>query len=246
MESMSKSKSVVRRIKTGIKEVDQLLGGGLVPGNVVLFKGRRGLGNTVLSAQIANGARGKSLFATNWIPQNAIAEYLARFNCTSANMGVLCSPEGIDIDELFNAALKFKAKTVVVNSLQYCYSKGIKAKPSSLKMIREVFNRVQDFAVRNKIAFIVICLETKTGDFAGPKSIQHMADALLSLKDAAVYHNRVRVEVTEGLRELIISKSRQSKSGNALIEFVCNGPRAGFRSPSDRALHAFARAQSDL
>lgn len=168
-----------QRITTGIMELDRVLGGGIVPGSMVLVGGDPGIGKSTLLLQVCRN------FAVNnhnilyvsgeeSLQQIKIrAERIGEFN---DNLSLLCETNLDDIGEIVR---KEQPKVVVIDSIQTMYNESVASAPGSVSQVRESTGILLQLAKSQGIAFFVIGHVTKEGVVAGPRVLEHMVDTVL-------------------------------------------------------------------
>lgn len=176
------------RIPTGIFEFDRVLGGGMIPGEVLLLTGEPGVGKSTLLLQSL-----KNLM-TLYISGEEAAEQISQ---RAQRLGVDASKflfsdtlqtEGIvgGVEEI-----KDKIEIIVIDSIQTVYSKNIEGNPGSVTQLRESAAQLIRLAKETKLPIILIGHVTKDGDIAGPKTLEHMVDAVLNFEGEKMSHFRV-------------------------------------------------------
>jgi len=180
---------VVGRLQIGIGEFDRVLGGGLVPGSLVLVGGEPGIGKSTLLLQVAAGlARGKAggvkvLYATG-------EESPAQVRLRAARLGLVtgASGDGVrvladhDVTRIVDAARTERPGLVIVDSVQTATVDDLDGAAGSVGQVRESTLRLMDLAKGDGIAVILVGHVTKDGSIAGPKTLEHLVDAVISLE----------------------------------------------------------------
>lgn len=223
-----------KHLKTKIAALDQVLGGGFVPGNVYLIGGPRGVGKTSLLLQACRGI--ESLYATGEMHQKSLVEFARRVGC--ADVGLFGDPDGLDILEVIEEARK--TKLLVVDSIQYALLTDIrKADIGSPAMIRAATRVLVKFAHENEVAVVVVTHMTKKGEHALYADVEDMFDTHLRLDSATVWENGEAVKGTEGLRKISVEwskgkpvKQSKGKPVKKLLTFSEARSSFGFRTPS--------------
>jgi DNA repair protein RadA/Sms len=166
------------RSSTGFDEFDRVLGGGLVPGAVVLLGGDPGVGKSTLLQQISsNLARELTVFyATGEESLRQIGQRSHRLGLASSDMQLLADTS---IDNILEQAANTAAKVLVIDSIQTMMSAELPSAPGSVVQLRECVGRVVQFAKQNEVAVFVIGHVTKEGTIAGPRVVEHMVDTVL-------------------------------------------------------------------
>ncbi len=177
------------RMSLGIAELDRVLGGGLVPGSLVLLGGEPGIGKSTLLLQAAAGlSRGPDggasvLYATG-------EESPGQVRLRAARLGLLSGPsgEGVqvlaehDIGRIVEAARIGQPGLVVVDSIQTATVAELDGAAGSVGQVRESTLRLMELAKGEGIAVILAGHVTKDGSIAGPKTLEHLVDAVVSLE----------------------------------------------------------------
>ena len=167
------------RIFSQINEFDGVLGGGIVPGMVVLIGGEPGIGKSTLLMQVSDkiALLGKKvLFISGEESKEQIKLRSIRLGCESENLYLFCTNE---VEEIIQTITDFKPEMVVIDSIQSVYLGTIESVPGSVSQLREctaIFSRI---AKQNGIPFFLIGHVTKEGIVAGPRIIEHMVDTVL-------------------------------------------------------------------
>ena len=172
----------VERLKTGIGEFDRVLGGGLVPGSLVLIGGAPGIGkSTITTAALANlsAAGQKVLYVSG-------EESAAQVRLRAERLGphALGVPIVADTDlESALATLEVERPDVcVVDSVQVLYDPALTGAPGSVSQVREVAGRLMRVAKERGIATLLVGHVTKEGSLAGPRVLEHLVDCVLSFE----------------------------------------------------------------
>jgi DNA repair protein RadA/Sms len=172
----------VERLKTGIGEFDRVLGGGLVPGSLVLIGGAPGIGkSTITTAALANlsAAGQKVLYVSG-------EESAAQVRLRAERLGphALGVPIVADTDlESVVATLEVQRPDVcVVDSVQVLYDPALTGAPGSVSQVREVAGRLMRLAKERGIATLLVGHVTKEGSLAGPRVLEHLVDCVLSFE----------------------------------------------------------------
>jgi DNA repair protein RadA/Sms len=172
----------VARLRTGIGEFDRVLGGGLVPGSLVLIGGAPGIGkSTITTAALANlsAAGHKVLYVSG---EESAAQVRLRAERLGAHaLGV---PIVADTDlETVAATLEAERPDVcVVDSVQVLYDPALTGAPGSVSQVREVAGRLMRIAKERGIATLLVGHVTKEGSLAGPRVLEHLVDCVLSFE----------------------------------------------------------------
>jgi len=176
------------RQKTKISEVDRVLGGGLLPGSVILLGGNPGIGKSTLALQLLANIPGKTLYVSAEESEEQIALRARRLHINSQNMSL--SGEN-RITAIIDSVEKEKINVLVVDSIQTVYSETSDSLPGSISQIRECAQQLLQFGKQNGITVIIIGHVTKEGIIAGPKMLEHMVDTVLYLEGDQKYDYRI-------------------------------------------------------
>ena len=176
------------RLPVGIAELDRVLGGGLVPGSLVLLGGEPGVGKSTLLLQAAAGvARGADpvrsvLYVTGEESAAQVRLRAARLGLTDSATGsaisVLADGQVGRITEMARAT---RPALVIIDSIQTVTVEELDGPAGSVGQVRESALRLMDLAKGEEIAVILVGHVTKDGSIAGPKTLEHLVDAVLDL-----------------------------------------------------------------
>ena len=178
------------RLATKIEELDRVLGGGLMPGSLVLLGGEPGIGKSTLVAQIAEriGQTGQVLYTSGEESAAQIKARLVRLKINAEKIKFLSQTNA----EKINACLsQLKPNLVIVDSIQTIYSSSIAGEAGGLNQIRGSAVSFLETAKANNIAIILIGHITKDGALAGPKSLEHIVDTVLYLETETNHDYRI-------------------------------------------------------
>ena len=166
------------RVSTGIGELDRVLGGGLVPGAVVLVGGDPGIGKStlLLQAVAAMGARLPSLYVTGEESLAQVAGRGARLGLPLDGVSALAET---GIERILEQAASMKPGLVVADSVQTLWTESLTAAPGSVSQVRESAARLVRYAKETGTAVFLVGHVTKEGGIAGPRVLEHMVDAVL-------------------------------------------------------------------
>lgn len=174
--------TAVDRISTRMAEVDRVLGGGLVPGSVVLVGGEPGVGKSTLLLQVAGtiaSGGGKVLVCSAEESAQQVAMRAARVGVESDRVLLLAED---DVDAAIAAAVETRPDLLVIDSIQTVGVPDLGSAPGSVGQVREAASRLVRFAKDRGVATVLVGHVTKDGGLAGPKLLEHMVDVVLSLE----------------------------------------------------------------
>ena len=167
------------RLHTGIKEFDRVLGGGLVPGTLVLIGGDPGIGKSTLMLQALNGLAGQGhrvLYVSGEESIRQIRLRSKRLNTVCADMLVVSE---VEIEAILTMIDTTKPKAIVVDSIQTMFNGDLTSAPGSVSQVRESTVRLMLMAKKTGIPIFLVGHVTKDGAIAGPKLLEHMVDTVL-------------------------------------------------------------------
>jgi len=170
--------SLRAKIVSGIGEFDDVLGGGLVPGSLVLLGGDPGIGKSTLALQISMELGDKVLYVSG---EESVHQIKLRSGRVSKNeqLNVLAET---DLDTVLSAVEGFGPQLVVIDSIQTMYSQEASGVAGGVAQVTGAVQKIMRLAKQNHITFILIGHVTKEGYLAGPKTLEHMVDTVLYLE----------------------------------------------------------------
>ena len=181
----------VERLKTGINEFDRVLGGGLVPGSLVLLGGDPGIGKStmLLDAGIRFSAGGiKVLYGSGEESEAQTAMRARRLGKPGTALLVMTAT---DLDAVLLQAKEVQPQILVIDSIQTMYNPELQTAAGSVGQVRECTAKLLRFAKATGIAVIIIGHVTKDGNIAGPRLLEHMVDVVLQFEGDRSYSFRV-------------------------------------------------------
>lgn len=183
----------VERLATGIHEFDRVLGGGVVPGSLVLLGGTPGIGKStiLLDAGLRFGQSGiKVLYVSGEESEEQTAMRAVRLGGASANENLLIMT-ATDLDAILAQANAVKPQLLIIDSIQTMYNAELPTAAGSVGQVRECTAKLLQFAKTTNIAVLVIGHVTKDGNIAGPRLLEHMVDVVLQFEGDRSYAFRV-------------------------------------------------------
>jgi len=167
-----------QRIPTGVSEFDRVLGGGLVPGAVVLIGGDPGIGkSTLLLQSLADmGQRRKVLYVSGEESARQVALRARRLGVDAARVHMLAE---INLEKIQAAIQLEKPEVAVIDSIQTLYSGALQSAPGSVAQVRECAAQLTRVAKSGSTTIIFVGHVTKEGALAGPRVLEHMVDTVL-------------------------------------------------------------------
>ncbi len=167
------------RIQTGNREFDRALGGGIVPGSLVLLGGEPGIGKSTLLLQVAeklSAQRFKVLYVAGEESAQQIRLRGERLEIDGDNLYLATETE---LERVFQEVDRLQPDALVVDSIQTVRTQDLESVPGSIGQIRECAGRLLSFAKRRSVPVFLIGHITKEGSVAGPKSLEHIVDVVL-------------------------------------------------------------------
>ncbi len=163
---------------SGFGEFDRVLGGGLVPGAVVLLGGDPGVGKSTLLQQVAASLAGSMpvCYASGEESLRQIGQRAQRLGLTADSLHILAETS---LENVLLQAAQTAARVLIVDSIQTLSSDALPSAPGSVVQLRECVGRVVQFAKQNDVAVFLIGHVTKEGAIAGPRVVEHMVDTVL-------------------------------------------------------------------
>jgi len=167
------------RIPTKNKELDSVLGGGLVKGSVTLLGGEPGIGKSTLILQVALAISHKVLYVSGEESQSQIKMRAERIQKNSSNCLILTAT---NTQEIFKNIENTAPQILVIDSIQTLHTNAIEASPGSISQIRETTAELIKFAKETGTPVLLIGHINKEGQIAGPKILEHMVDVVLQFE----------------------------------------------------------------
>lgn len=185
------SSSKQKRLKIGIEDMDRPLGGGIVPGSVILWGGEPGIGKSTLIMQVCKKISEQHKRILYYSGEESELQLKLRADRlrVDGNSFYICS--GGNIESILRDAAAIKPEILVIDSIQTMYMPDISSAMGSPAQIRESAAMLIQFAKEKNVAVLVIGHVTKEGNIAGPRTLEHMVDVVLYLEGERRYQFRV-------------------------------------------------------
>lgn len=180
-----------RRAPTGIGELDRVLGGGLVPGGVILVGGDPGIGKSTLLLQAAGALAGRGLIVFYVSGEESLAQVSERGRRLGVDTPGLYLAAESSLEAIVDQISTLKPAAVVVDSIQTIWSRSLESAAGSLSQVREVAGRLTDVAKRDEVAVWLIGHVTKDGSLAGPRALEHLVDTVVYFEGDRQHSHRV-------------------------------------------------------
>ncbi|MCA1621958.1 MAG: DNA repair protein RadA [Acidobacteria bacterium] len=179
------------RIPSGIDEFDRVLGGGIVPGSLILIGGDPGIGKSTLLLQVADRLSrqsGRVLYVSGEESERQIKMRGERLGVEAANLYLL--PE-TNLENILNEVERDEPGAIIVDSIQTVFSSQIESAPGSVSQVREVASQFLMLAKNRTIPVFLIGHVTKEGSIAGPKALEHIVDTVLYFEGERHHNHRI-------------------------------------------------------
>jgi DNA repair protein RadA/Sms len=176
------------RINTNDAELNRVLGGGIVPGSVILLGGEPGIGKSTLTLQVALKLPYKTLYVSGEESQRQIKMRAERLSQTKSNCLILTETK---TQHIFKQIVASEPDIVVIDSIQTLHTDFIESAAGSISQIRACTAELIKFAKETNTPVILIGHITKDGNIAGPKILEHMVDTVLQFEGDRNYTYRI-------------------------------------------------------
>ena len=221
----------VHRLPSGMPEVDRLLGGGLIPGGVILFGGEPGIGKSTLLLQMAESlacGAGKILYVSGEESEGQVKLRAVRIGASSERLFVLSEQS---LSRIVTAVEQVEPVVLIIDSIQTTADERVAGEAGSVKQLREVSSALIQLTKAKGMTTFLVGHITKEGSFAGPKTVEHLVDVAIYLEGSR----------TEDVRMLRSVKNRFGATNEvAVFQMTARGlveiedPSRFFLGDSDR------------
>jgi len=167
------------RLRTGNEEFDRVLGGGVVPGSVVLLGGDPGIGKSTLALQAGCLLAHKGQKVLYVSGEESVKQAKMRADRLAEKKDKLYIVNKIDLDTIFHHMEELRPDVAVIDSIQVVFQKDITSSPGSVSQVRECASLLTQFAKARGMALVIIGHVTKEGMLAGPRVLEHLVDTVL-------------------------------------------------------------------
>ena len=179
------------RIKSGIEELNPVLGGGIVLGSLVLIGGEPGIGKSTLLLQVSRDFAVQDKKVLYVSGEESLEQIKVRGERLGLQDGKLYLLAETNLERILTHADRLNPQIFVLDSVQTIFSSKLSSTPGTISQVREVTNQVFRFAKKNQISSFLIGHITKEGSLAGPKSLEHMVDVVLYFEGERDHSHRV-------------------------------------------------------
>lgn len=211
------------RMDTGDGELNRVLGGGMVPGSMILLGGEPGIGKSTLVLQFALHSRcGRVLYVSG---EESISQIKMRAQRLGTDNDDCLFLSGNSLEMVLEHARAIQPDLLIIDSIQTLATETVDSIPGSLSQIRECTNALLRFSKENTISTILIGHITKDGQLAGPKILEHMVDTVLQFEGDQQYMYRILRSIKNrfgstseiGIYEMLQSGLRQVSNPSELL-----------------------------
>ena len=176
------------RISTSLDEVNRVLGGGMLPGSLILLGGSPGVGKSTLSLHICSGLNQKSLYFSAEESEEQVAIRARRLRVKTENL--FLSGES-DLNGIITHMDRIAPKFVIIDSIQTIFNSDLDSLPGSPSQIKDCGQKFLEIAKNKNITILIVGHVTKEGTIAGPKMLEHLVDTVLYLEGDDRYEHRI-------------------------------------------------------
>ncbi len=176
------SHEVGERLFVPVEEFSRVLGGGLVPGSIILLGGEPGIGKSTLTLQLSDmlaQSIGPVLYVSGEESAQQIKMRADRLGLQAENLFLLTET---NLENIFEAVSDVNPRVLIVDSIQTTYSPNLESSPGLVSQVRECASRLQGLAKSSGISVFLIGHVTKDGQIAGPRVLEHIVDTVLYLE----------------------------------------------------------------
>lgn len=178
------------RMQSGVEEWDRVLGGGIVPGSLLILTGDPGIGKSTLLLQVVHqlAQHHSVIYFSSEESLEQVRGRAQRLHCM--DNAILFSDQA-NLESLIATAQEHKPAIIIVDSIQNCFTGGTQTIPGSVGQLRESAFHLMRLSKEHNIATILTGHITKEGQIAGPKMLEHMVDGVFYLQGEDQYHIRI-------------------------------------------------------
>lgn len=171
--------SVKQKIKTNLAYFDKVLGGGLAPGSLVLLGGDPGVGKSTLALQLALNCQTQAMYVSAEESASQVVDRFKRLNRKNDGLSFINED---NVETITATLLEHCPPIAIIDSLQTVFSSEVKNQAGSPNQLKAIVAKLAETAKAENIALILIGHVTKEGELAGPKTLEHLVDAVVYLE----------------------------------------------------------------
>jgi DNA repair protein RadA/Sms len=217
------SVGALERAPSGSPEFDRVLGGGVVPGSLILLGGPPGIGKSTLMLQVADGlgkSKGKGLYISGEESLQQVKDRAHRLGIRAPHLSLVSETE---LSKMLEAIDRVSPSFCVIDSIQTTYREDMSSAPGSVGQVRECAAEIMRVAKSRGITVFLLGHVTKDGDLAGPRVLEHMVDTVL-------YFESEREQIFRLLRSY---KNRFGPTHEVGVFRMTSAGLSGVQSPSE-------------
>jgi DNA repair protein RadA/Sms len=181
----------VERWRTGLAEFDFVLGGGIVPGSVVLVGGEPGIGKSTLLMQCAARLESQGITTLYVSGEESPDQLRLRADRLQEDAGGIHVLGETRLEAILHHAAQLQARVVLLDSVQTTYTEELEGAPGNVGQVRECAARMMRFAKESGPAVVLVGHVTKGGGIAGPKTLEHIVDTVLYFEGETTLDHRI-------------------------------------------------------
>lgn len=223
LDLASASATSVERTSTNITELDRVLSGGIVSGSVTLLAGEPGIGKSTLVAQITDKFPSNSLYISGEESEGQILMRLERLGIDPKNIQF---SNTVEVGSIIAAANKVNPGLVIIDSIQTMIPDDVDTLPGSPNAVRAATAQFISFAKASNVPVLLIGQVTKEGSVAGPKTLEHLVDSVLTIEG----------DKTTSYRVLRATKNRFGTTDEVGVFEMTSGGMKAVENPSKKFL----------
>ena len=179
------------RWSSGMEELDTVLGGGIVPGSLILIGGEPGIGKSTLLLQFSRDFSRRDNRVLYVSGEESLEQIKLRGDRLGVGAGALYLLAETNCERFLAHADKIRPQVLVIDSIQTVFSAGLSSGPGSISQVRDVTNQIFRFSKTRGIPAFLVGHITKDGSLAGPKTLEHMVDVVLTFEGERDHSHRV-------------------------------------------------------
>ena len=184
--------SVQKRITSGMAEWDRVTGGGIVPGAFMILSGDPGIGKSTLLIQVAHQISSKTgINIIYFCSEESLSQVKSRVSRVIKSESEILFSDTANFETIFKTIESERPDLVIIDSIQNCFFENSDTLPGSISQIKEAGFELMRIAKENNIAIIATGHITKEGVIAGPKTLEHMVDAVFYLQAEDQWNTRI-------------------------------------------------------